>query len=61
MKSTNIQRLGKLSESIVIDSQSNTLPIKTAEFEHPEMGGNSTKVPERFEHDIIRSLHKYPQ
>ena len=53
-KYIKLQRLEKLFESIVIEPHSNTLAIKTGEFEHPERDKYRIIVPEQLEQDVIR-------
>ena len=61
MRSTTVQRLAKLFDSLVIDPQSGAIAIKTAEFEHPEVDTIRIIIPEHLEQEVIRRFHKSPQ
>lgn len=58
MMCTKLQRLGKLFELIVIEPNSNSLAIKTTEFEHPEIDKYRIIVQKHLEQEIIRIFHK---
>ena len=57
IKSIKLQRLVKLFESIVIESHSNAMAIKTAEFEHPEIDRFRIIVSEHLKQDVLNSTY----
>ena len=49
MRSTTVQRLAKLFDSLIVEPQYGALVIKTAEFEHPEMDPIRMIIPDHLE------------
>ena len=58
MRSTTVQRLAKLFDSLSIEPQSGAIAIKTAEHEHPEMDTTRIIIPKDLEQEVIRRFHK---